>query len=157
MDIPFREKTRAFLRQHENEIAIHRLRMNKQFTATDLTSLERVLAGSGIGDPNLLAKAAQDAQGLGLFVRSLVGMDRGAAKEAFADFLAERTMTASQIEFVDLIIDHLTNQGVVSAARFYESPFTDIAPTGPQAIFSEEDVEELVGILDRVRAAAVAA
>jgi type I restriction enzyme R subunit len=131
--------------------------MNKQFTATDLTSLERVLAGSGIGDPNLLAKAAQDAQGLGLFVRSLVGMDRGAAKEAFADFLAERTMTASQIEFVDLIIDHLTNQGVVSAARFYESPFTDIAPTGPQAIFSEEDVEELVGILDRVRAAAVAA
>ena len=153
----FREKTRAFLRQHENEIAIHRLRMNKQLTATDLTSLERVLAGSGIGDPNLLAKAAQDTQGLGLFVRSLVGMHRGAAKEAFADFLAGRTMTASQIEFVDLIIDHLTNQGVVSAARFYESPFTDIAPTGPQAIFSEEDVEELVEILDRVRAAAVAA
>ena len=105
----------------------------------------------------MLAKAAQDAEGLGLFVRSLVGMDRGAAKEAFADFLADRTMTASQIEFVDLIIDHLTNQGVVNAARFYESPFTDIAPTGPQAIFTEADVEELVGILERVRAAAVAA
>jgi type I restriction enzyme R subunit len=153
----FREKTRAFLRQHENEIAIHRLRMNKQLTATDLTSLELVLAGSGIGDPDMLAKAAQDAQGLGLFVRGLVGMDRGAANEAFAEFLSERTMTASQIEFVDLIIDHLTNQGVVSAARFYESPFTDIAPTGPQAIFSEEDVAELVGILDRVREAAAAA
>ena len=135
----FHEKTRAFLRQHENEIAIHRLRMNKQLTATDLTSLERMLAGSGIGDPDMLAKAAQDAQGLGLFVRSLVGMDRGAAKEAFAEFLAGRTLTASQIEFVDLIIDHLTNQGVVSAARFYESPFTDIAPTGPQAIFTEDE------------------
>ncbi len=153
----FREKTRAFLRQHRDEIAIHRLRMNKQLTATDLTSLERILAGSGIGDPNMLAKATQDAQGLGLFVRGLVGMDRGAAKEAFAEFLGGRTMTASQIEFVDLIIDHLTNQGVVSAARFYESPFTDIAPTGPQAIFTEEEVEALVGILDRVRAAAVAA
>jgi type I restriction enzyme R subunit len=154
---PFRDKTRAFLRRHQDEIAIHRLRMNKQLTATDLTSLERVLAGSGIGDHDMLAKAAQDAQGLGLFVRSLVGMDRGAAKEAFAEFLAERTLTASQIEFVDLIIDHLTNQGVVSAARFYESPFTDIAPTGPQAIFSEADVDALVGILDRVRASAVAA
>jgi type I restriction enzyme R subunit len=105
----------------------------------------------------MLAKATQDAQGLGLFVRGLVGMDRGAAKEAFAEFLAERTMTASQIEFVDLIVDHLTNQGVVSAARFYESPFTDIAPTGPQAIFTEEDVEALVVILDQVRAAALAA
>jgi type I restriction enzyme R subunit len=153
----FRDKTRAFLRHHENDIAIHRLRMNKQLTSTDLTSLERVLAESGIGDPDMLAKATQDAQGLGLFVRGLVGMDRGAAKEAFAEFLAERTMTASQIEFVDLIVDHLTNQGVVSAARFYESPFTDIAPTGPQAIFTEEDVEALVVILDQVRAAALAA
>jgi type I restriction enzyme, R subunit len=152
----FREKTRAFLRQHENEIAIHRLRMNKQLTAIDLTSLERMLTGSGIGDPDMLAKAAQDAQGLGLFVRSLVGMDRGAAKEAFAEFLAGRTLTANQVEFVDLIIDHLTNQGLVSAARFYESPFTDIAPTGPQAIFTEEEVEALVVILDRVRAAAAA-
>ena len=153
----FRAKTRAFLREHENDIAIHRLRMNKQLTASDLTSLERVLAESGIGDPDMLAKAVQDAQGLGLFVRGLVGMDRGAANEAFAEFLASRTMTASQIEFVDLIMDHLTNQGVVSPARFYESPFTDIAPTGPQAIFAEEDVEALVVILDHVRAAAVAA
>src|SRR4051794_22533946 len=101
----FRDKTRAFLRQHENDITIHRLRMNRQLTATDLISLEQMLAGSGIGDPGMLAKAALDAQGLGLFVRSLVGMYRGAAKDAFAEFLAGRTLTASQIEFVDLIID----------------------------------------------------
>ena len=131
--------------------------MNKQLTATDLTSLERMLADSGIGDADMLAKAAQDAQGLGLFVRSLIGMDRGAAMEAFADFLARRTLTANQIEFLDLIVDHLTNQGVVSAARFYESPFTDIAPTGPQTIFSEDEVEALVVILDRVRSCALAA
>ena len=153
----FRAKTHAFLREHSNDLAIHRLRMNKQLTVMDLTSLERMLADSGIGDPDMLAKAAQDAQGLGLFVRSLIGMDRGAAMEAFADFLTGRTLTASQIEFVDLIVDHLSNQGVVSAARFYESPFTDIAPTGPQAIFTEDEVQALVVILDRVRASALAA
>ena len=87
----FREKTRAFLQQHENDIAIHRLRMNKQLTATDLTSLERMLAGSGIGDPEMLAKAAQDAQGLGLFVRGLIGMDRGAAgRRLLTSFRSER-------------------------------------------------------------------
>ena len=54
-------------------------------------------------------------EGLGLFVRSLVGLDRAAAKEALADFLAGRTLTANQIEFVNLIVDHLTEHGVMEA------------------------------------------
>jgi type I restriction enzyme R subunit len=35
---------------------------------------------------------------LGLFVRSLVGLERGAAKEAFAAFPGGTTLTANQIE-----------------------------------------------------------
>jgi hypothetical protein len=31
-------------------------------------------------------------------------------------------------EFVDLIINHLTEHGVMDASRLYESPFTDITP-----------------------------
>ena len=153
----FRKKVRAFLRTHEDNIAIHRLRMNKALTGKDLESLEALLAESGIGDAELLAKAKEDSMGLGLFVRSLVGLDKGAANEAFAGFIASRTLTANQIEFVNMIIEHLTNQGVVSAARFYESPFTDIAPAGPQTIFTEAEIEELIAILDRIRASAVAA
>ena len=34
--------------------------------------------------PDDIRRAAEDAHGLGLFVRSLVGMDREAAKEALA-------------------------------------------------------------------------
>ena len=66
--------------------------------------------------------------GLGLFVRSQIGLDRGAAKEAFADFLEEWTFTGNQMEFIDLIINHFTEYGVMGAALLYESPFTDIAP-----------------------------
>jgi type I restriction enzyme R subunit len=153
----FKEKVRAFLRQHQDEIAIYRLRSNRQLTATDLSSLERMVGEAGIGDPELLATAAQQAQGLGLFVRGLVGMDRGAAKEAFADFLAPRTLTANQIEFIDMIIEALTEQGVVAVARLYESPFTDVAPRGPEELFGAEDVVELLRVLDEVRARATAA
>lgn len=104
-----------------------------------------------------MQKATEESQGLGLFVRSLVGLDREAAKDAFAGFLAGKTFTANQIEFVNMIVDHLTANGVMGAAMLYESPFTALAPLGPDALFTSDQVDELVGVLNQVRAAAVAA
>ena len=153
----FRAKARAFLREHEDHIAIHKLRMNKALTRSDLDELERMLAASGVGGADDVQKAKEESQGLGLFVRSLVGLDREAAKQAFAGFLAGKTLNANQIEFVNLIVNHLTDHGVMRAALLYESPFTDITPRGPDGIFSSAQVDELVAVLDRVRASALAA
>jgi type I restriction enzyme R subunit len=102
-------------------------------------------------------KAKEGSQGLGLFVRSLIGLNRGAAKEAFAEFLTGKVMTAKQIEFIDLLINHLTEHGVMGAALLHESPFTDLAPHGPEDLFTSDEVDRLVGVLDQIRAAAVAA
>jgi len=87
----------------------------------------------------------------------LIGLDRGAAKEAFADFLEGKELTGNQIEFIDLIISHLTEHGVMGAALLYESPFTDIAPHGPDDIFTSKEIDRLIGVLYHVRAAAEAA
>jgi type I restriction enzyme, R subunit len=152
----FRTKARAFLREHEDHVAIHRLRTNKALTASDLNELERMLTLNGVGDPETIQKAKEESQGLGLFVRSLVGLDRGAAKEAFAQFLAGTTLSANEIEFVDMIINHLTEHGVMSAALLYESPFTDITPHGPDGLFTSAQVDDLLSILDQVRSTALA-
>lgn len=152
----FRAKVQAFLKDHEDNIAIHRLRTNKPLTVSDLEQLEAMLLASGTADAPHIEQAKEEAEGLGLFVRSLVGMDRGAAKEAFAGFLDGRTLNARQIEFVNLIIDHLTHQGVMPPSRLYETPFTYVAPTGPDDIFPSPDVANLIAILDHIRDTALA-
>jgi type I restriction enzyme R subunit len=115
----FLAKVRAFLRQHLDHIAIEKLRNNKPLTTTDLTELERMLAESGVGEPHDIRHSAEQAQGLGVFVRSLVGLDRSAAKDALAAFTTGRTLSASQIEFINLVVDYLTERGVMEPERLY--------------------------------------
>lgn len=152
----FRAKARAFLSEHEDHITIHKLRRNRALTPSDLDELERMLTTSGIGGPAEVQRAKKESHGLGLFVRSLVGLDREAAKQAFAGFLTGKTLSANQIEFVNLIIDHFTEQGYMEAALLYESPFTDLSPQGPEGVFNPRQVDELVVLLSEIRLRAVA-
>jgi type I restriction enzyme R subunit len=153
----FKAKAQAFLRTHQDHVTIHKLRTNKPLTPTDLSELERVLVASGIGTAEDVQRAASESRGLGLFVRSLVGMDRGAAKEAMASFLTGKTLSANQIEFVNLVVDHLTEHGAMEPRLLYESPFTDLTPRGPDGLFSSGEVDELIAAIDEVRSRAVAA
>ncbi len=153
----FRAKAQAFLRAHQDHVAIRKLRMNKALTTADLAELQRMLADSGTGAAEDIRRAAEEAHGLGLFVRSLVGLDRQAAKEALAGFLNGKMLSANQIEFVNLIVDHLTEHGVMAAAMLYESPFTDLTPRGPEALFTSAQVDELLAAIEQVRRSAIAA
>lgn len=149
----FRVKARHFLQQHRDHVAIHKLRSNRQLTALDLAELERILAESGAGSSEDLDAAK--AEGLGLFVRSLVGLDRAAAKEAFSAFLAGRMLGANQLEFINMLVDHLTEQGILDPGRLYDSPYTDLSPLGVDGLFEGSSADELFAVLEEVRRRAV--
>jgi type I restriction enzyme R subunit len=119
-------------------------------TPTDLKELEGLLveAGASAGD---LERAQAEAAGLAVFVRSLVGLDRVAAKALFNEFLAGGRPSANQIEFLDLLIDHLTEQGVMDESRLYESPFIDVSPAGPESLFGTAQADRLVAVLRGLR------
>ncbi|MFY9201658.1 MAG: type I restriction-modification enzyme R subunit C-terminal domain-containing protein, partial [Methanosarcina flavescens] len=151
----FRAKTRAFLLEHQDNTVIYKLRMNIALTSSDLDELERILSESGVGRKEDIARAKEVSHGLGLFVRSLVGLDREAAKQSLATFLSGKTLNANQIEFINLIINHLTEHGIIDIALLYESPFTDITPHGPDGLFTSAQVDELIGVLEQITATAL--
>jgi type I restriction enzyme R subunit len=152
----FRQKARAFLKAHEDHVAVHRLRGNLPLTPTDLTELERMLVESGTGTPEEIEKAKAESEGLGLFVRSLVGLDRAAAQQAVAAFTGGRTLSANQLEFIQIIIENLTRTGVVDPGRLYEAPYTRLSAKGVEGVFREAEVVALVDLLDEVRRRSVA-
>jgi len=152
----FREKARHFLRQHESHVAIHKLRTNHPLTPTDLAELERMLVESGTGTPEEIEKAKAESQGLGLFVRSLVGLDKAAATQALAGFTQGKALTANQIEFVQTVIENLTKAGVMDPSRLYEAPYTRLSARGVEGVFQEAEVVQLISILEEVWLRAVA-
>jgi type I restriction enzyme R subunit len=137
----------------------HTLEENKatRMSTLDMEERERMLAAHGVGSAEQIQRAREESHGLGVFVRSLIGLDREAAKQVFATFLTGKTLNSNQIEFVNLVIDHLTENGVLDPGILYESPFTDLSPQGPDGLFSSSQVYELVAALERVSSVAVAA
>lgn len=151
----FKDKARVFLKAHESHLSLQRLRRNQPLTETDLAELERMLLEAG-GTPALISEASAQSHGLGLFVRSLVGLDYEAAMQAFSEFINGSTATPNQIEFIQLVVQELTQTGVMEPGRLFESPFTDVNAQGPLGVFPPAKVTQLVGVLTVIRERAVA-
>lgn len=115
---------------HDDHIVLHKLRQAKPLTPSDLNELEKMLLDAGIGCPADIVRAGAARQGFGRFVRSLVGLDRATVQEVFGEFLASGTASVAQIEFVNMVVEHLTDQGMLAPDLLYEPPFTDMPRSG---------------------------
>jgi len=148
----YEAKVREYLRSHLDHLVIHRLRTNQPLTTTDLEGLEATLVEIGEGDgATLLAGllARSEAPSLAHFVRSLVGLDRASVQSLFSAFLRDRSLTTSQIRFVEMVIDQLTSRGVMEASALYEAPFRYLHAEGPDALFADKP-NVIEGIFERL-------
>ena len=104
----------------------------KPLTADDIAELQRILVAAGIGDDESFADASQQAGSFGLFIRSLVGLDRAAAKAAFADFLDDKRYSKNQISSSTSSSTNSPTEVSSKPGRVYESPYDGVAPEGPR-------------------------
>lgn len=141
----YRKKVERFIREHQDHITIARLRQNRPLTPQDLAELERFVFEEGeLGSKDDFEQAFAEQPSLAVFIRQLVGLDRQAALEAFSQFLDEAAYSSSQIRFVNLIIDHLTVNGMIEPGMLYEPPFTGLHTEGVDGLFASQDAQAIV-------------
>lgn len=120
----YKAKAEFYVRQHQDHIAVAKLRANKPLTPDDIASLEKIL-WSEIGTREDYEQE-YGQKPLGEFVREIVGLDMNAAKEAFSEYLIEANFDSRQIYFVNQIVEYIVHNGMMKdLSVLQESPFTD--------------------------------
>lgn len=147
----YKNKVEQFLKEHANHLTISKLRLNKALTTAELEELEKLIFEKGhIGTKEKFQEVFGQKQPISFFVRSIVGLETATARQEFSEFLSTAPMTATQIKFIDIIIDHLSYNGIIEKALLVQPPFTDISDKGVFGVFSDEQVGKIISIIDRI-------
>ncbi|WP_201258134.1 DEAD/DEAH box helicase family protein [Piscirickettsia litoralis] len=152
----YRKKTELYIKDHQDQLTIQKLKRNKPITQADLDVLEGLLLdASGMSDVKAYREKILQEKPLGRFIRELIGLDMNAAKEAFSRFLDKGAYNAEQINFIDQIINYLVDNGVLEVSHIFEAPFTDRHDQSAHGFFDENTVIELCDVIREVNANAV--
>jgi len=146
----YKDRVEAYVRQHNDHLVIHKLKTNKPITETEINALEAILFdGATVGTKQDYIDTYGDRP-LGVFIRSIVGMDKSAAQEAFAGFIQAGSLRADQITFINTIITSLTKNGILDKKVLFEAPFTNIHDQGLLGVFDEATATKVVRLIDKV-------
>lgn len=120
----YKAKAEFYVRQHQDEAVIAKLKSNVPLNFDDVAALEKIL-WSEVGTKEDY-EAEIGSKPLGEFVREIVGLDMKAAKEAFSMYLNDTSLDSRQIYFVNQIVEYIVHNGLMKdLSVLQESPFTD--------------------------------
>jgi len=120
----YKAKAEYYIRQHQDNAAIAKLKSNVPLTESDVEELEDILWNELGTRQDYEAEFGHKP--LGEFVREIVGLDMNAAKAAFAEYLNNTKLDSRQIYFVNQIVEYIVRNGLMKdLSVLQETPFTD--------------------------------
>ena len=144
----YKKKVHHYLQEHRDQLAIHKLRNNKQLTEQDLRSLETILWNE-LGTKEDYEKDFGDTP-VARLVRQIVGLDPQAANEAFSEFLSNEKLNIYQSRFVKLIVDYVVKNGVLDKKVLQQDPFKSVGSIVELFKDNMEDARKIIGVIDEI-------
>ena len=121
------ERARRYVDENYDEPALNKPRNNIPLDEEDWKTLERIF-WSEVGTAEEYKREIHTADDedipLGKFVRSLTGLDKSTAEQAFNEFLDTGLYTQEQITFVRYIIDWLVQYGTLARQEMAYDEFS---------------------------------
>ena len=139
----YRKKVNQYLKEHQDQTAIYKLRHNKPLTKQDVETLEEVLWNE-LGTQEDYKKEYGDTP-ITKLVRQIVGLDQQAANEAFSEFLNEEKLNANQLRFVKLIVNYVVKNGTLEKTVLQEDPFRSL---GSVTELFKDNIEDVRGLYE---------
>lgn len=128
---------------------LQKIRRGEPVTPNDLEDLCSLVLTQEPGlDLRDLAEYYPQAGSLDRAIRGIIGMDAEAVHERFTAFVqAHPSLASHQIKFLDLLQNHIAKYGSIEVGQLYEPPFTTLHSEGPDGLFDEPLVNELLDII----------
>lgn len=151
--VEYRRRVESVLRDHfEGNETLHRIRHGEAVQDSELETLAKLVleVDDKANVTHLVGQDPPTRRSLLTVFRSLVGLDPAAVDEAFTSFVHKHpSLSAQQLRFLQLLKNHIAQNGGIEIDRLYEPPFTTLHAESLDGVFPDSAaVDDLVAILE---------
>ena len=147
----YREKVESYLKEHKDQLAVHKLHTNLKLTTLELKELERIL-WQELGTEEEYRKFYHDLP-VQKMVRKIVGVDTQAVESQFSKFLQSNRLNTQQMHFLRTIIDYIVKNGYIDNLQesLGKAPFNEFGDVIDLFGDSQDSEEDIMDIMAKVR------
>ena len=149
----YKEKAESYLREHKDQLAVHKLHTNLKLTAVELKELERIL-WQELGTEEDYRKVYHDLP-VQKMVRKIVGVDTQTVESLFSKFLQSNRLNTKQMDFLRTIINYIVKNGYIdnvqeTLGREPFNKFGDVVDLFGESQDSEDDILSIMATVKEI-------
>jgi type I restriction enzyme R subunit len=147
----YRKRLETLLDAHKNHLAIQKVRRFQKITNAELESLIQIFlqdisAGEREGFKEYLTENSLDR-----LIRTMMGLDKLAVKEAFVEIERTHRLSDIQVKFLKEIVESLSHQGIFELGDLYTGRrFKNIHDGGIDGVFDSKTTDKVFEIVKRI-------
>ena len=149
--VAYRERVKVTLEAlFQESTTLQKIKSGNPVNEDDLQELcSLVLTQNTDVDCDSLLELYPEAAGDLIYIfHRIIGWDAVAVRQRFEQFVQEHNLNSKQMKFIDLLVNFIAKHGSIEIDKLYESPFTFIDSSGVNGVFSDGEINQLLGIIN---------